>query len=353
MEDIQPPQSSSLTLPSPPSEMEAKFYYAGLPSAPVLVARSSTTPWKIPTSVEEYHENAKDVRHGVIQGHSAVKEVWDTGLRLKIIAALESMKVKLTTLDIVRIGKTEEYRPPIILWIGVTPASLSGSDGVVVALKCRELLVESNVTDVDVEIRESVAPRHWPSHMDPTYPESHDVPAAFALPSCTQSTQWAEGSGSLFIADGWNTETLLVPARHVVFIPDMNKNKIFERKNDSKRRYHVRLFADAAFNKGLEGKALKGAVKRRQRAEEELAKEKKEVQELRIFHENVSTHKTTPESRLLSAVTYPSPITVDYWSGHVYTEDWAAIDLDTSKVDLSNLNDNAVDLVTDNIPANE
>ena len=40
------------------------------------------------------------------------------------------------------------------------PASLSGADGVIVASKCRELLVENGITDVDVEIRESIV---WPS----------------------------------------------------------------------------------------------------------------------------------------------------------------------------------------------
>ena len=55
------PQSSSLTLPSPLSEMEAKFYYAGLPSCPVLVARTSTTPWEAPTGPEESW-NLKELR---------------------------------------------------------------------------------------------------------------------------------------------------------------------------------------------------------------------------------------------------------------------------------------------------
>ncbi|KZT23717.1 hypothetical protein NEOLEDRAFT_1136211 [Neolentinus lepideus HHB14362 ss-1] len=45
IEDIHPPQNFSLTLRSPPSEMEARRYYTGLPSQPVLVARTSTTPW--------------------------------------------------------------------------------------------------------------------------------------------------------------------------------------------------------------------------------------------------------------------------------------------------------------------
>lgn len=34
--------------------MEAKFYYAGLPSEPVLVYRTGATPWKKPTGPEAY-----------------------------------------------------------------------------------------------------------------------------------------------------------------------------------------------------------------------------------------------------------------------------------------------------------
>ena len=49
-----PPHAFCRTLPPPLSELEAKFYYAGLFSAPPLVARSSTTPLEVPTSPETY-----------------------------------------------------------------------------------------------------------------------------------------------------------------------------------------------------------------------------------------------------------------------------------------------------------
>ena len=54
MGGIPPPQNPSRTFPSPPSKMEAKFYYAGLPSAPILVARTSTTPWEVPSGPQAY-----------------------------------------------------------------------------------------------------------------------------------------------------------------------------------------------------------------------------------------------------------------------------------------------------------
>ncbi|KAF9782172.1 hypothetical protein BJ322DRAFT_1127031 [Thelephora terrestris] len=153
--DTSLPQSSSRTLRSPPSEMEAKSYYAGLPSAPILVARSSTTPWVAPTGPEAYLQT-KEL--GPV-GRHAIREVWEDGLGSKICALLDSMKVEWTSIDIVRIGYDEEYTThtaPVVIWIGVTPASLSGNDGVAVVVKCQEVLEEYNLTDVDVEIRESV-----------------------------------------------------------------------------------------------------------------------------------------------------------------------------------------------------
>ena len=159
MGDIPPPQSSPPKLPSPPSEMEAKHYYDGLPSAPVLVARTSTTPWKKPTGPEA-DQAGKELRPA---SHPILGEIWRDTLAPKAIELLDSMNVKWTSLDIVRIGIAEEYFAPVILWIGVIPASLSGRDGVDAAFKCRKLLVDHDITDVEVEIRESVVKNYWGS----------------------------------------------------------------------------------------------------------------------------------------------------------------------------------------------
>jgi hypothetical protein len=69
------------------------------------------------------------------------------------------MEVEWSSTDIVRIEKAGEFSAPVILWIGVMPASLSGDYGVVVASKCREILVVCNIGNVDVEIRELVVIR--------------------------------------------------------------------------------------------------------------------------------------------------------------------------------------------------
>ncbi|KAK0497222.1 hypothetical protein EDD18DRAFT_1161168 [Armillaria luteobubalina] len=149
--------SHSPSLPLPPSAMEAKFYYTGLPSAPVLVARSSTNPWELPTGPEAYQQ-PKELRP--VGNHApAFMEAWQGDLAPELFALLDSMKVKWTSTDVVRIGYAEEYSAPVVLWIGVTPASLSGDDGVVAVSKCQELLKEHNIDDVEVEIRESVVTR--------------------------------------------------------------------------------------------------------------------------------------------------------------------------------------------------
>jgi len=128
---------------SPISEEEAKYYYRGLPSCPPLVARTSTTPW-----------DRQDKELMPAGGHALCK-VWEDGLDLKAFDLFESREVDWTSVDIVRIGPEGEYRNPVILWVGVTPGTLSHDDGLVVAHKCKELLEEHDITDVDVEIRES------------------------------------------------------------------------------------------------------------------------------------------------------------------------------------------------------
>ena len=364
-------QSSS---PPLPSSKEARFYYAGLPSSPVLVARTGTTRWKAPTGPEAYRK-LKDLR---VVGNHALKEVWEDNLALKLHALLDSMEVKWTSTDVVRIGNVGESSAPVILWIGVMPASLSGHDGIVVAFKCRELLVEYDIADVDVEIRESVVTRlAGPKLLAPTYSclrtvgICEPITTTLGLSICAQSTPWAGGSGGFFITEGGNTKRLLlVTARHVIFMsPDKSKNTHFERKSDSQRRHNVMLFSDASFNKYLEsiqakirGEALSAqsqegrirvvegrddpaANEERRQAQVEMNKAREVVEQLNVFYQDVSTRWASSESRILGHVILSPPINVGVGS-ESYTEDWAIIEIDASKIDVDNFNGNAIDLGT-------
>ncbi|KAF9052343.1 hypothetical protein BDZ89DRAFT_939434, partial [Hymenopellis radicata] len=119
-------------------------------SKPRLVARTGT-PWQQPTDPDAL----KELRP---VGNHAITEVWGGKLGSETHALLESMQVEWTSIDLVRIklGDGPSSSAPVIVWVGVTPGSLSGDRGVIVAYNCRRLLEQHNILDVDVEIRESV-----------------------------------------------------------------------------------------------------------------------------------------------------------------------------------------------------
>ncbi|KAH8980630.1 hypothetical protein EDB86DRAFT_514224 [Lactarius hatsudake] len=145
------------TTPSlpPVSDQEAKLYYAGLPSKPVLVARTGSTPWEAPTGPEA-NLKMKELR---VVGRHEISNVWDD-LAPKVIAILDAKGVKFTSIDLVRFGYEDEPSGNVVIWIGVSPNSVSYEVGIDAALQCKkELLSENGLDDVEIEIRESEC---WP-----------------------------------------------------------------------------------------------------------------------------------------------------------------------------------------------
>ncbi|KAJ7640781.1 hypothetical protein DFH06DRAFT_1429749 [Mycena polygramma] len=362
-----PPQSSSPLLP-PPSEREAITYYAGLPSGPLLA----------PTGPEAYRviRELRPVPHT-----HALKKVWEVSLALEVHTLLDSIQVKWTSTDVMRIGNQGEPSNSflVVLWIGVMPGSLSGEDGVVVASKCRELLVKYDITDVDVEIRESVVtrsagPKLLPSRgfLDTIADVREPFATTLGLPISAQSTSHVEdiGTGGFFIAESRNTERLLlVTARHIVFKPDENNNEHFEYKKDREDRFNVMLFGDVAFAKyvdfirkeiGDKEWTIQFLARRNEteekedgaawsqyssRAQAELDEAKKALEELKLLYDDVSTCWAAQKSRILGHVVLSPPIRAGVGSEE-YTEDWTVIEIDASKADVSNFCGNAIDLGT-------
>jgi hypothetical protein len=133
-----------------------------------LVTRTGTTSWKARTGPEAYQE-VKELR--AVGNHVIKSGLGRQPIKLYVLLDLTEVKSRWTSTDIVRIRKRGESSAPIILWIGVMPASLSGDYGVVVASKCLELLVECDIGDVDVEISESVVTRSaGPKLLTPSLP---------------------------------------------------------------------------------------------------------------------------------------------------------------------------------------
>lgn len=231
---------------------------------------------------------------------------------------------------------------------------------------------EHNIDDVDVEIRESVVTRSaGPRLLKPAswYNLTADIreplTATLGLPICAQSTPWAEGTGGFFITEGGDTKRLLlVTTRHVLF--STNQNKHFERKNSSEPHHDVTLFGDTAFNEYLESiraeiegnafmthiherdiKMVEGTDdpvtnEARQQCQRELDRMRKAIEKLNTLYQEVSTHWANPESRILGHVILSPPVSCS----EGYTEDWAVIEIDASKVDASNFSGDAIDLGT-------
>ena len=167
-----------------------------------------------------------------------------------------------------------------------------------------------------------------------------------------------------------NSTRLLVTARHVIFTPDRSENEHFDHKIDSQRRYNVTLFGDAAFKKCLEsiqvemkGKAIiaqyyeeqcigategmddSAANKEHKRVKVKLDEAIEAMEVLKPFHQYVSTRWATSERRVLGHVVLSPAISVGS-SSEGYTEDWAVIEMDASKVDVNNFTGNTIHLDT-------
>ena len=365
-------QSTSLGQ-SPVSENEAYLYYAGLPSRPRLVARSSTptTPWTEPSGMEAYplRKELKAV------GNHALNDVWEDKLAPFVLDILESESVKFTSVDVVRIGIVGEPSPPVILWIGVLPASLSPVDGLNVALQCKELLEKNDIIDVDVELRESIVTRSVGSRFldpvlssNPTAEVRRPLTATLGLSISTQSTSWAEGTGGFYMAEGGDSKRVfLVTARHVVFPPNIVDNNRYEHENTSQPCRNV-LLGDGAFKKLLA--SIQSEIERatfmveyqercleviegveeceeveweRKDAQAALDKAKKSIKEHQVYFQEVSKYWGPAESRVLGYVLFAPPIRAGVTADQ-HTEDFAIIALEPSKIDRRNFKGNVIDL---------
>ena len=114
---------------------------------------------------------------------------------------------------------------PVILWIGIKPQSLCGKEAHTAAFKCRDILHEQGITDVDVELRESsvirsAGPKLLPPVLtaNPTAAARHPLTHALSLPISPLATPTIGGTGGFFMAAGRGSQKLLlITARHVVF----------------------------------------------------------------------------------------------------------------------------------------
>ena len=354
---------------------EAEFYYYGLPSRPRLVGRSSTHEWVAPCGPGVFP------RHKQLQpvGMHPINDIWEGDLSYKVVERLNSKQLSWTSIDVVRIGFVDESFSPVILWIGVEPDTLSYKQGMAVAHSCHEILVKSGITNVDVEMREScVILLAGPKLLAPTfYPEAtaevrNPLTTTLGLPIACQKTPYKEGTGGIFLAEGGNSRRIfLLTTRHVVLEIYGKDNKTFFHKpsTSSMQSQDIMLLGDRAFQKFLDsieseidGKKInidylkrvirwmidhdEACNKERKYCEEksyELAAKQKSLSTLESFKILKDSDWNRPEMRILGNVVYSPPYA--YGSGKdKYTQDFALIEIDQSKINSTNFMGNVIDL---------
>ncbi|KAH9164039.1 hypothetical protein EDB89DRAFT_450675 [Lactarius sanguifluus] len=111
-----------ISRPLTDSNFEAYSDYFGLPSNPISVYHTGER-LKRPTGFETWRV-PKELRP--ICDHP-IADIWRE-LGQQIYQYLDSVNVKWTTIDPVRIAKVEEEAGPLFLWVGVKPGSLSRED---------------------------------------------------------------------------------------------------------------------------------------------------------------------------------------------------------------------------------
>lgn len=154
----------------------------------------------------------------------------------RIHEILEKNGVKWTSTDVLRIGYVGECAAPVVIWIGVTPDTLSHQDGLVVAKACKELLAVHNITDMEVEIREAnviryISPKFKKpaSSIDPTSQFVQPLTPTSGLSICNSFILELEGTGGFFVTD--QSSLYLVTARHIVFKADQASNNLYKWKS--------------------------------------------------------------------------------------------------------------------------
>ena len=198
---------------------------------------------------------------------------------------------------------------------------------------------------------------------------------ALSLPICAEVTPFHEGTGRFFISDPHNPGKIyLVTARHVLFHPDESPNELYRAHNSGGGRRNVLLFGDDAIEKHiaaiepkingqdviiehLEGRLEDTEQMDKENAEAErnqilpqLEEARKNVEALKKFLADNSRDWKKRENRVLGYVVLSPPISFNVGE-EVFTEDWAVIEINNSKVDSTNFVGN-VDLGTD-IPIDE
>ncbi|KAI0723734.1 hypothetical protein C8T65DRAFT_723862 [Cerioporus squamosus] len=334
------------------SDSEEVFFYFGLPSEPRLVYDTGP-PWIKPYGIEEY---SRKMALRPVFAHKAV-DAWGE-LGPKVVACLDSKNLKFTTIDWVRFATEADPPGPVTLSDGVLPDSLTAEDARTAARACLALLKEFDITDVEVAFRTSIYTRSaGPRLLEPVefwHSTAGVRGPLLGLRIAARNTPHVEGAGGFYFAEG--DKLFLVTTRHVLFPPNTGFNDYYDRTNTSAPRHDVLLLGTRAFNDvvaAIEAKIGRHHLdfhnhkRQLQALEKKAAKNKKKTTrkeptaEWKKLRELVG--EEIQDGRALGKL--HDEVTND-WAHESYTEDYAVVELDRSKIDKRAFRGNVIERCT-------
>ncbi|KDQ54433.1 hypothetical protein JAAARDRAFT_49387 [Jaapia argillacea MUCL 33604] len=354
-------------------DIEARNYYYGLPSKPRLIARSSPDVWRRPTGPEAY----LIPKELTPLGTHRLNEVWEKTVGPAMDQYLQGKGVQSTSMNPLRIGIAGDSSPPAVIFVGVNPGSLSHELGLEVAVHCRSILVQNGIDDVHIEIRESKFTRaamlYKPDisfKVNAATAVRESFSTALGLPICNANTTNFEGTGGFFFIDPVKPGILyLLTARHVLFPPGTEQNKLYEFHGDTGAPLrNVMLLGEAAFKARL--KDLEAAIRINKITVDQLNRhlvlvDNMEDEDEATAERNAVTHKIDTVIEVIEALETLLPELLRDWQkeenriiGHVvlsppiglddgddgFADDWAVVEIHPTKISRLNFVGNAIDL---------
>jgi hypothetical protein len=310
-------------------------------------------------------------------GHK-LNAVWKV-LGPKVCHLLDSQGVLWTTIDVVRFVKVGEGEAvgPVVLWIGIAPDTLFGKDAHTSANACLGLLKDFDIIDIEVEYRESIYTRSTgPSLLKPVLDHQPTVDIrgpltpALGLSIAAKDTPHAEGTGGLYLAEGGDSNNLLLVTAHHVLFPTAGPNVDYAYTNISVPRKDVLLLGTKAFDdlvKSIKirigrhglmvelyerriemlqatvaGEDEDDATARLKKTRSLLGEEIETIEALEKFHAEVKKDWSQPSQRIIGHVVSSPRITLGAGT-EGFTEDYGVVKLDKSKFEKA-FKGNVIDL---------
>ncbi|KDQ18368.1 hypothetical protein BOTBODRAFT_28784 [Botryobasidium botryosum FD-172 SS1] len=351
-----------------PSDLEAANFYYGLESKPILVARSDRDAW-VPFQGSYTYVEAKVLTP---LGPHPLSLVWDETISVAMESYLQEQDVQYTSMTPLRIGIDGQASPLAVIFMGVRHGSLTREKGYEVAIHCHGILVQNNITDIHVQIRESEASLSGASLFKPAitaniaYNLRQPFSTSLGIPICNAATTHFEGTGGFYLTH--SGKLFMVTARHVVFDPNTTKNERYEYKDGTgARRINVMFLGKAAFDARVQdikskidgqranieflekrstladGLEEDEAAAERRAVQREMSEAEEAIGVFEKLQKDVMRDWADETKRIIGHVVFSPRLGFSVGEGR-YTEDWAVIEIHPDVITKRNFVGNAIDL---------